>query len=87
MSTEPNDIQTRDTEEAGEARTGDQVLATALRSALRVGDVDVTLYGDGEVEIVGSDDVVLMRLKGHRSTPVELARFLGIDPRYVIDAR
>ncbi|MEU0060740.1 hypothetical protein [Streptomyces sp. NPDC006334] len=76
-----------DTEAAGEGRTGDQVLAAALRAAIRYGDADVTLYDDGEVQIGGSDDTVLLSLKGRRFTPTELARFLGIDPGLVIDAR
>ncbi|GAA1237885.1 GNAT family N-acetyltransferase [Streptomyces rhizosphaericus] len=71
----------------GDGPTGDQVLANALRAAIRYGDVDVVLWDD-EVEITGHDDTVLGSIKGRRFTGSdELARFLGIDADAIDDAR
>jgi hypothetical protein len=66
--------------------TGDQVLAIALRAAIRTGDVGVFLHQD-LVEITGPDDVLLVSIRRSYSGPEELARFLGIEPGTVEDAR
>ncbi|MDQ1018882.1 hypothetical protein [Streptomyces afghaniensis] len=72
-----------------EGPTGDQVLAIALRAAIRTGDVGIVLHADpDEVEITGPDDTVLVSIKGRRFTgPDELARFLGVDTDPIHDAR
>ncbi|MER6632231.1 hypothetical protein ABT301_29125 [Streptomyces sp. NPDC000987] len=70
---------------AGDGPTGDQVLATALRAAIRHGHIGVHLHDD-VVEISGSDDTVLASVTG-RFTAVALAGFLGIDPARIEDAR
>ncbi|MFI2434681.1 hypothetical protein [Streptomyces sp. NPDC018693] len=69
--------------------TGDQVLAVALRAAIRAGDVGIVLHADpDEVEITGNDDTVLVSIKGRRFTgPDELARFLGVETDAIDDAR
>ncbi|MFI1703014.1 hypothetical protein [Streptomyces griseoruber] len=75
-----------DTVAAGDGPTGDQVLAIALRAAIRYGAVGVDLYDD-EVEISGPDDTVLVSIKGRRFTHGELARFLDVDAGDITDAR
>lgn len=69
--------------------TGDQVLAIALRAAIRTGDVGIVLHSDpDEVEITGPDDVVLVSIAGRCfSGPDELARFLGVGIDAIADAR
>lgn len=80
------DGQVPDALAAGDGPTGDQVLATALRVAIRHGDVGVVLWDD-EVEITGPDDTVLVSIKGRRFEPYELARFLGVQEDVIDDAR
>lgn len=78
--------QDQDALAAGDGPTGDQVLASALRVAIRYGDVGVVLWDD-EVELTGPDDTVLVSIKGRRFEPYELAGFLGINADDIDDAR
>ncbi|MFE3146596.1 hypothetical protein ACFXJ6_08020 [Streptomyces sp. NPDC059218] len=90
MNTQPNALlpdQDQGVIAAGDGPTGDQVLACALREAIRHGDVGVVLWDDG-VELTGPGDTVLVSIKGRRFIePYELAGFLGIDADDIDDAR
>lgn len=90
MNTQPDTLlpdQDQNIITADDGPTGDQVLACALREAIRHGDVGVALW-DGEVELTGPGDTVLVSIKGRRFTePYELAGFLGIDAGDIDDAR
>ncbi|MEU0627744.1 hypothetical protein [Streptomyces sp. NPDC005989] len=90
MNTQPNALlpdQDQGVIAAGDGPTGDQVLACALREAIRHGDVGVVLWDD-EVELTGPGDTVLVSIKGRRFVePYELAGFLGIDADDIDDAR
>lgn len=65
---------------------GDRILAKAMRRAIRSGDICIDMHAD-RIEFVGGDEEVLYRLGGSFETVAELARFLGVDPSQIDDAR
>lgn len=68
------------------AKSGDQVLAAAMRIAIRRGDIGVVLWADG-FEVTGPYDSQLVLVEGSFAHPADLARFLAIDASDVSDAR
>lgn len=67
--------------------TAEDVLALAMRTAIMQGGASVTLYPDGEVEIGGADDNLLVTLTGKFPDPAALADFLSVSPNVIEDRR
>ncbi|MFD5762420.1 hypothetical protein ACFWIZ_46630 [Streptomyces sp. NPDC127044] len=58
-------------------KTGDQVLASAMRTAINRSDIGVLLWRDG-FEITGPYDTHIAMILGRFPTPADLAAYLGI---------
>ncbi|QNT94904.1 hypothetical protein HEP81_04631 [Streptomyces griseofuscus] len=65
---------------------GNRVLAKAMRKAVRSGDIAIDMHASW-IDFVGGGDDLLYRLSGSFGTVAELARFLGLDPADITDAR
>lgn len=68
------------------AQSGDQVLAAAMRMAIRSGDIGIVHWADG-FEVTGPDDSQLVLVEGSFAHPADLARYLAIDVSDISDAR
>jgi hypothetical protein len=87
MSSTPRPVPGTAQETAAPAvQSGDQVLAAAMRVAIRHGDIGIVLWADG-FEVTGPYDSQLVRVEGGFAHPADLARYLAIDVSDVSDAR
>ncbi|KPI17975.1 hypothetical protein [Streptomyces mirabilis] len=67
-------------------QTGEQILASAMRTAIAHGHICVVLWSDS-IEITGPDDEQIAMIPGEFATPSDLATFLGIPEADIEDTR
>jgi hypothetical protein len=67
--------------------SAEDALALAMRTAIMQGSASVSLYANGEVEIGGADDNLLLSLKGKFPDPAALGDFLSLPESVIEDRR
>lgn len=73
-------------EQAPLAQNGEQLRASAMRTSISRGEIDVILWRDG-FELTGLDDRQIAMIPGQFATAADLARLLGIPESDIADAR